>query len=415
MRRDLVAARGGSPGTAPAGGRDAVLLTSARSAAVGFGGTVVGWVIGPWGPRSREPRSADAPVAAVLRESVLVPAGLLSSSGRAPRGAGHRGHGLARSRRGRASARSMLAALAASQPSSCGGGRTRRGSAGGAQGAGGPARSSGPRRVLRRGRRSRLRSIVGSCAGSPGPSPGLGSRTRVARAQPGVGGVSGGVSRTLAFALAARRGLSLDARPRGEPDAAAFSVPLDVVVRQDLSSLVPVLDAAPSSRFAGWRGRGRPRRAGRRGAPGLDVGGVTVLGLPADAVASCRSGATSGDRRRPARWRRRRPAGPGPRGVRCRERASSWAAPGSLPSAASSRSPTGGYTDVELGATRTRAPSDPLRRSRRALRGGSLVALELVPPRLVDRARTPGAPYGERLALRRRARARAQAGRRRRG
>jgi hypothetical protein len=71
---------------------------------------------------------------------------------------------------------------------------------------------------------------------------------------------------------------------RAESDSAAFRVPLDVVVREDLRRLVPVLDAAPLDRFEdlGPGARAVPilrLQAGAGGAEGIS--GVTVLGLPA--------------------------------------------------------------------------------------------------------------------------------------
>jgi hypothetical protein len=75
---------------------------------------------------------------------------------------------------------------------------------------------------------------------------------------------------------------------RGETDQAAFTVPADFVVREDLTKLVPVLHAAPLSRFE-HLGRAAPvlrlsanvRRL--EGSPGL-----TLLGIPAQDIPTIR-------------------------------------------------------------------------------------------------------------------------------
>jgi hypothetical protein len=78
---------------------------------------------------------------------------------------------------------------------------------------------------------------------------------------------------------------------RGETDQAAFAVPADFVVREDLTRLVPVFQAAPLRRFQSLapdvraipvlRQSGNVRRL--EGSPG-----VTLLGIPADDVPSLR-------------------------------------------------------------------------------------------------------------------------------
>jgi hypothetical protein len=71
---------------------------------------------------------------------------------------------------------------------------------------------------------------------------------------------------------------------RGETDQAAFTVPADFVVREDLTKLIPVFRAAPVARFAKvghpipvLRLSGNVRRL--EGSPGL-----TALGIPADDI-----------------------------------------------------------------------------------------------------------------------------------
>jgi hypothetical protein len=74
-------------------------------------------------------------------------------------------------------------------------------------------------------------------------------------------------------------------------DQAAFAVPLDIVVREDLKSLIPVLDAAPLARYGTLAGGSVAVpvvriRASVGAAEGIS--GVTVLGLPAAEVAGAR-------------------------------------------------------------------------------------------------------------------------------
>ena len=79
----------------------------------------------------------------------------------------------------------------------------------------------------------------------------------------------------LAFALALLAEGYRATLARGEADQAAFAVPLDVVVREDLAALVPVLDAAPLERFERLGGgvdavpvlRVRAAPAGRKASP----------------------------------------------------------------------------------------------------------------------------------------------------
>ena len=75
---------------------------------------------------------------------------------------------------------------------------------------------------------------------------------------------------TLAFALALLAEGYRATLVQAESDQASFAVPLDIVVREDLKSLIPVLDAAPLARYAGARGQGRRRcrSCGSAAAPG---------------------------------------------------------------------------------------------------------------------------------------------------
>ena len=89
---------------------------------------------------------------------------------------------------------------------------------------------------------------------------------------------------TLAFALALLAEGYRATLVQAESDQASFAVPLDIVVREDLKSLIPVLDAAPLSRYAALAGGSTAVPVVRiRGSVGNaeGVSGITVLGLPA--------------------------------------------------------------------------------------------------------------------------------------
>jgi hypothetical protein len=93
---------------------------------------------------------------------------------------------------------------------------------------------------------------------------------------------------TIAFALALLAEGYRATLSRSEREQAAFAVPLDITVREDLRSLVPVFDAAPLDRFrelAGERGAAYPVLRVTGGASRAEqVSGVTVLGLDGAAI-----------------------------------------------------------------------------------------------------------------------------------
>ena len=108
---------------------------------------------------------------------------------------------------------------------------------------------------------------------------------------------------TIAFAVALLAEGYRATLVRGDREQAAFQVPHDVVVREDLGNLVRVFDAAPIARFdelVGTGGAARPVLRVTGGAGRAErVSGVTVLGLDrATHAKTSRSGGTTG---RPAR------------------------------------------------------------------------------------------------------------------
>lgn len=95
----------------------------------------------------------------------------------------------------------------------------------------------------------------------------------------------------LAFALALLAEGYRATLSRSEADAAAYRVPLDFVVREDLTRLVPVFGAAPLERFDALAPgvSALPVLRLQAGAGATErVSGVTVLGLPAEAVPALR-------------------------------------------------------------------------------------------------------------------------------
>ena len=98
---------------------------------------------------------------------------------------------------------------------------------------------------------------------------------------------------TLAFALALLAEGYRATLVRAEGDQASFAVPLDIVVREDLKSLVPVLDAAPLDALRRARAAARTPCPSCGSAPSAGnaegISGITVLGLPpADDLAGAR-------------------------------------------------------------------------------------------------------------------------------
>ena len=93
---------------------------------------------------------------------------------------------------------------------------------------------------------------------------------------------------TIAFAVALLAEGYRATLIRGDREQAAFQVPHDVVVREDLRNLVRVFEAAPAERFeelVGERGAARPVLRVTGGAGRAErVSGVTVLGLDGDAI-----------------------------------------------------------------------------------------------------------------------------------
>jgi len=184
---------------------------------------------------------------------------------------------------------------------------------------------------------------------------------------------------------------------RGEREQAAFQVPLDVSVREDLRALVRVFDAAPLSGFEALAGAGGSAHLVLRVTAGAgraeQLSGVTILGLDREVV------------ERLGVWRSEWAAD----GARLDELANTIDAgrevnlrgaelrtgeialqvgPSLLSFAAVVDTPKGDFRRIELGAADPRRPSALVAQVRR---GSRLVSLEVLPPpRLIERGADSG-------------------------
>jgi hypothetical protein len=210
---------------------------------------------------------------------------------------------------------------------------------------------------------------------------------------------------TIAFAVALLAEGYRATLVRGDREQAAFQVPHDVVVREDLGNLVRVFDAAPLARFeelVGTGGAARPVLRVTGGAGRAErVSGVTVLGLDGEAIEDV--GVWRAD------WASGRDradlavlvAGHGlaeMRGVSLPDgRIALEVGPGLVSLAAIVRSEGGSFRRVELGEARARTSTVLTARvSPRAL----LTAVEIVPPpRLIERGADAGVGFFARTRL----------------
>ncbi len=211
---------------------------------------------------------------------------------------------------------------------------------------------------------------------------------------------------TIAFGLALLAEAYRATLVRGEREQAAFQVPLDVVVREDLSSLVRVFDAAPHERFRALAGSGGGAypilRATGSAGRAERVTGVTVLGLDRGVVERLevwrREWADGADRDEVAD--RIAPGEDvGLRGVELAgDELALTVGPSLLGFVAIVETPDGRFERVELG----RARADSSTRLSARLRSRSrLVSLELVPPpRLIEGGADAGVAFDGVVRLR---------------
>ena len=383
------------------------LLTVTESAIVAVAGALIGWIVGVVVGALAASR-AGAPVGAVLRESVLSPAGLAIAAGVVVLAT--LVVAVATSMPARAESRFGLLDVAAVGSialviAALLGGAADQSRLAESQNAGlvllllpgliafaaavAAARLFGPLvrlagRLLHRSVGARLAAVT------LGRGPGAAAVTVAFL--------------TLAFALALLAEGYRATLVQAESDQASFAVPLDVVVREDLKSLIPVLDAAPLSRYAALAGGSKAVPVVRiRGSVGNaeGVSGITVLGLPAAETAKLHGWRSdfSGDSRGALVSALTPPADAAVKGIPLGSRLSFDAGAGIVSLRATIATPDGRYTFVELGPLKDHAVTHFDRALPARLRGGKLVALELVPPRLVDRGADAGRPLAGTLRL----------------
>jgi FtsX-like permease family protein len=191
---------------------------------------------------------------------------------------------------------------------------------------------------------------------------------------------------TIAFGLAILAEGYRATLARGEEEQAAFQVPLDVTVREDLSALVRVFDAAPLERYRSLAGPGGDAypvlRVGASAGRVERVTGVTVLGLDRpvfDSLVLWRpewaGGAGRVDVGELVDPRRRVEL----RGAALPDgRIAISAGPGLVGLAAVVETPAGDFRRVDLGRARSSRASSL---AASVPRGSRLVSLEIVPPR----------------------------------
>ena len=395
LRRDLAAARRRLTWHG-ARGWQRWLLTGTESAAVGFGGAAIGWALGSVAGAVAA-AAAGAPVGPVLRESVLSPAGLLfglcvavvsavviavTVSLEARR----------RSRLGPlelAALAAIVAALAILASGSVDAGEL---AAGGAApvvllllpGLVAFAAAVGA---------SRLLPAVGRVIARRGAQDVRLAGVSVARA-PGAAGIAAAFL-ALAIGLALLAAAYRSTLAKGERDQAAYAVPADVVVREDLRSLVPVLGVAPLDRYRSIPGVAAASpvlRVSASAGAASSISGVTVLGLPGGAIDRMplwRDDWGVGKRALAAAVAPRGPTAL--RGSRLHGSALRLAAgPSLLSFRATVEQRDGSFRVVELGAADARRSTVLTAELPPGARGGRLVALTLVPPRIIERGSDAG-------------------------
>ena len=373
------------------------LLTGTESAAVGFGGALVGWLVGA-AAGAIAASAAGAPVRDVLSESVFSPTGLLLGLATAVIAACviavtvslEPGRGR---RVGPLELAALVAAVAALAVLLSGAVDADELAAGGAS----PAvllLLPGLVAFAAAVAASRLLPVVGRTAARRGRGSGARLAGVSLARSPGAAGIAVAFL-ALAIALAGLAEAYRSTLVTGERDQAAFAVPTDVVVREDLRSLVPVLRAAPLERYASLPGVEAVHPVTRLSAsagPTASVSGVTVLGVPRDALRSLplwrgewgvtRDGLADAI------------AIDGPTELRgARLRGSELVLEvdrGLLAYRAILEQPDGRFRTLELGSADAQQPKVLRGRLPQAARGGRLVALELVAPRLVDRGADAG-------------------------
>jgi FtsX-like permease family protein len=395
MRRDLAAARRRLTWHGAQAWQRA-LLTGAESAAVGFGGAVVGWLVGI-GAGAIVAAASGAPVWAVLAESLLSPTGLLLGLGTAVVAACVIGvavsvDGGVGGRLSAIDVAAVAAALAALGVLASGAVQPDELASGGTAAVVLlvlPGLVAFAAAVAA----SRLLPVVGRAfARGGGPHGPRLAGVSLARS-PGASGTAAAFL-ALALALACLAEAYRSTLSTGERDQAAFAVPADLVVRENLSALVPVLQAAPLTRYEAISGVQAVRPVVRLTAsagPSASVSGVTVLGVQPAALAAMPLWRSHWGTSRKGLVRAIEPAGPTAlRGPRLGRDLALSVGPGLVSYRAVVEGRDGTFRRIDLGdsdahrAVELRTPLPVV------ARGGRLVELVLVPPRIIERGSDEG-------------------------
>jgi hypothetical protein len=395
MRRDLAAARRRLTWH---GARrwQRVLLTSVESGAVGIGGAAAGWIVGTFAGVIAA-RLAGAPVGAVLRESVLSPVGLLLGVAVGVVAAlviGVTVSLAARRRRGVgaldvAAAAAVVAALAVVASGAV---DPRELASGGAA----PVvllLLPGLVAFAAAVCASRLLPALGRSLARRGASPVRLAGVSLART-PGAAGVAAAFL-ALSVGLAVLAESYRSTLAAGERDQAAFAVPADAVVREDLRSLVPVLQAAPLERYESIAGVERVSpvvRVTASAGPSASVSGVTVLGVPRQAIDDLPLWRSDWGTSRSGLAAAVQPNGSTAfRGARLSEPTLRVeVGPSLLSYRAAIEQRDGSFRSLDLGAALPDGPTTLEAVLPERARGGRLVALTLVQPKLEERGADAG-------------------------
>ncbi|HYI75284.1 MAG TPA: FtsX-like permease family protein [Gaiellaceae bacterium] len=384
------------------------MLTGVESGAVAFAGVVLGWIVGI-GVGALVAAVAGAPVAAVLRESVLSPFGLVLAVAAAVVAA-------------------LLVWITVSLP-------TREGArlgaldvalslvavivvvalVGGAADEEQLARGEGPALLLllmpglvaigAALAVARVFPVLARLRADRG-SRRLASRLAAVGLARGPGAAVASVAfLTIAFAVALLAEGYRATLTRGDREQAAFAVPHDVVVRESLQNLVRVFDAAPIERFEALAGEGGAARPVLRITAGVGraerVSGVTVLGLDRAAIEELgiwRDEWTDGRGRSELAALVETDAPAELRGLDLPDgRISFRVGPGLVSLAAVVRTPGGAFRRIELGEADARAATTL---SAAAPAGSLLTSLEIVPPpRLIEGGADAGTGFVATVSL----------------
>ncbi len=395
LRRDLAAARRRLTWHGARRWQGA-LLTATESAAIGLGGAAVGWVIGS-AAGAIAASLAGAPVRAVLAESVLSPGGLVLGIAVAVLAAlviavtvsiGAR-------RRGRvgplevAAIAAVIAVAAVLASGSVDAGELASGGTAPAVLLLLPGLVAFAAAVAA----SRLLPAAGRLLARRGAHGARLAGVSVARS-PGAAGVAAAFL-ALAVGLAVLAAAYRSTLQTGERDQAAYAVPADIVVREDLRALVPVLQAAPLQRYAAIPGVEAAYpvfRSSASAGPTAAVSGVTVLGVPGEAIREMPLWRGSWGTSKSGLADAVAPDGPTAfRGVRLKGSVLRLAVgPGLVAYRATVEQPDGSFRAVELGRADAHRSTTLEAELPRAARPGRLVAVTLVPPRIIERGSDEG-------------------------